>query len=123
MLFRNYKSPKDLFLKIKGSSVVKKEDNSIKWEKVGNKNQFKFNQSVEAKFDSAISAIEKKKVDKAQKKPEEVLSTAALSVRQAALLPRSLVRRGTYLACGLEGHWRNNCPNLISSGRSDKSTK
>ena len=45
------------------SSVVKKvkEDNSIKWKKVGN--EFKFNQSVEARFDSAISAIEKKKLD------------------------------------------------------------
>ena len=43
--------------------------------------------------------------------------------RQAAFLPRSQFRRGTCFACGLEGHWRNNCPNLISSGRSDKSTK
>ena len=64
------------------SSVVKrvKEDNSIKWKKVGNEKQFKFNQSVEARFDSAISAIEKKKLDKAKKELEEVLSTAALSV-------------------------------------------
>ena len=61
-----------------------KEDNSIKWKKFGNKNQFKFNQSVEAKFDSAISPIEKK-VDKAQKKPEEVLSTAALSVSTSCI--------------------------------------
>ena len=43
--------------------------------------------------------------------------------RQAAFLPRSQFRRGTCFACGSEGHWRNNCPNLISSGRSDKSTK
>ena len=44
------------------SSVVQKvkEDNSIKWQKVGNEKQFKFNQSVEARFDSAISAIETK---------------------------------------------------------------
>ena len=44
-------------------SVVKKvkEDHSIKWRKVGNEKQLKFNQSVEARFDSAISAIEKKK--------------------------------------------------------------
>ena len=43
-------------------SVVKKvkEDHSIKWRKVGNEKQLKFNQSVEARFDSAISAIEKK---------------------------------------------------------------
>ena len=44
------------------TSVVKrvKEENSIKWKKVGNEKQFKFNQSV---ADSAISAIEKKKHD------------------------------------------------------------
>ena len=55
------------------SYVVKrvKEDNSIKWKKVGNEEQFKFNQSVEARFDSAISAIEKKKLDKAKKELEE----------------------------------------------------
>ena len=54
-------------------SVVKKvkEDHSIKWKKVGNENQFKFNDSVEARFDSAISAIEKKKLDKAKKELEE----------------------------------------------------
>ena len=96
MLFRNYKSPKDLFLKIKGGSVVKKEDNSIKWEKVGNKNQFKFNQSVEAKFDSDISAIEKK-VDKAQKKPEEVLSTAALSVSTSCITAQISVQERNLL--------------------------
>ena len=64
------------------SSVVKrvKEDNSIKWKKVRNGTQFKFNQSVEDRFDSAISAIDKKKLDKAKKEVEEVLSTAALSV-------------------------------------------
>ena len=54
-------------------SVVKrkikvKEDHSIKWRKVGNEKQLKFNQSVEARFDSAISAIEKKKLDKAKKR-------------------------------------------------------
>ena len=43
--------------------------------------------------------------------------------RQAAFLPRSQFRRGTCIACGSEGHWMNNCPNLIFSGRSDKSTK
>ncbi|XP_044180060.1 uncharacterized protein LOC122961513 [Acropora millepora] len=66
------------------SSVVKrvKEDNSIKWKKVGNEKQFKFNQSVEARFDSAISAIEKKKLDKAKEELEEVLSSAALSVSE-----------------------------------------
>ena len=51
-------------------SVVKKvkEDHSIKWKNVGNEKQFKFNQSVEARFDSAISAIENKKLDKAKKR-------------------------------------------------------
>ena len=39
---------------------------------MGNEKQFKFNQSVEASFDSAISAIEKKKLDKAKKELEEV---------------------------------------------------
>ena len=40
-------------------------------QKVGNEKQFKFNKSVEARFDTAISAIEKKKLDKAKKEPEE----------------------------------------------------
>ena len=199
------------------SSVVKrvKEDNSIKWKKVGNEKQFKFNQSVEARFDSAISAIEKKKLDKAKKELEEgkkllserqklikladrsecgwatvsayvtddladtpederhiskaeKLAEKALDSKreksrvksgsanyksnhasfshvsnsrlgaddtvksfrlqpfqfqQAAFLPRSQFRRGTCFVCGSEGLWRNNCHNLISSGRSDKSTK
>ena len=37
-------------------SVVQKvkEDNSIKGKKVGNEKQFKFHESVDAKFDSAI---------------------------------------------------------------------
>ena len=117
------------------SSVVKrvKEDYSIKWKKVGNEKQFKFNQSVEARFDSAISAIEKKKLNKAKKELEEVHASALttlsspfdcspFSFRQAAFLPRSQFRRGTCFACGSGGHWRSNCPNLISSGRSDKST-
>ena len=69
------------------SSVVKrvKEDNSIKWKKVENEKQFKFNQSMESRFDSAISAIEKKKLDKAKKELEEVLSTAALSVSTSCI--------------------------------------
>ena len=60
------------------SSVVKrvKEDNFIKWKKVGKEKQFKFNQSVEVRFDSAISAIEKKKLDKAKKELEEVHASA-----------------------------------------------
>ena len=51
------------------SSVVKrvKEDHSIKRKKVGNEKLFKLNQSVEARFDSAIAAIDKKKLDKAKK--------------------------------------------------------
>ena len=51
---------------------------------MGNEKQFKFNQSVEASFDSAISAIEKKKLDKAKKELEEVLSTA-LSVSSSRI--------------------------------------
>ena len=197
-------------------SVVKKfkEDHSVKWKKVGNEKQFKFNQSEEARCDSAISAIEKEKLDTAKKELEEgkkllserqklikladrsecgsatvsayvsddladtpederriskaeksakkaldskrekwrvksdsanyksnhtsfsLVSNSRLGAddavksfrqpfqfRQAAFLPRSQFRRGTCFACGSEGHWRNNCPNLISSGRSDKSTK
>ncbi|CAH3030546.1 unnamed protein product [Porites evermanni] len=66
------------------SSVVKrvKEDNSIKWKKVGNEKQFKFNQSVEARFDSAISAIEKKKLDKAKRELEEDAEPASLVDRK-----------------------------------------
>lgn len=41
-----------------------KEDQSISWKKVNNEKQFKFNDSLEAKFDSAIAAIDKKKFDK-----------------------------------------------------------
>ncbi|KAL9963329.1 hypothetical protein ACROYT_G032521 [Oculina patagonica] len=53
--------------------VVKKvkEDHSIKWKKVGNKKHFKFNESVEAKIDSAIAAVDKKKLDKVKKELEE----------------------------------------------------
>jgi len=40
-------------------------------DKIGNEKQFKFNQSVEARFDSAISAIEKNKLDKAKTEQEE----------------------------------------------------
>ena len=68
MLIRNYKSSRDISEDISEDredcvrSVVKKvKDHSIKWRKVGNEKQLKFNQSVEARFDSAISAIEKKK--------------------------------------------------------------
>ena len=72
MLIRNYKSSRDISEDISEDqedcvrSVVKKvkEDHSIKWRIVGNEKQLKFNQSVEARFDSAISAIEKKKLDK-----------------------------------------------------------
>ena len=38
---------------------------------MGNEKQFKLNQSVEARFDSTITAIEKKKLDKAKKELEE----------------------------------------------------
>ena len=53
-------------------SVFKKvkEDNSIKWKKVGNEKQFKFNESVEAKFDAAIAAVDEKRLDKAKKELE-----------------------------------------------------
>ena len=69
MLIRNYKSSRDISEDISEDqedcvrSVVKKvkEDHFIKWRIVGNEKQLKFNQSVEARFDSAISAIEKKK--------------------------------------------------------------
>ena len=79
MLIRNYKSSRDVSEDISEDqedcvrSVVKKvkEDHSIKWRKVGNEKQLKFNQSVEARFDSAISAIEKKKLDKAKKELKE----------------------------------------------------
>ena len=68
MFIRNYKSSRYISGDISEDqedcvrSVVKKvkEDHSIKWRKVGNEKQLKFNQSVEARFDSAISAIEKK---------------------------------------------------------------
>ena len=82
MLIRNYKSSRYISEDISEDqedcvrSVVKKvkEDHSIKWRKVGNEKQLKFNQSVEARFDSAISAIEKKKLDKAKKSLKRVRS-------------------------------------------------
>jgi len=54
-------------------SVVKKvkEDQSISWKKVGKEKQFKFNNSLETKFDSAIAAIEKKKLDEAKQELQE----------------------------------------------------
>ena len=54
-------------------SVVKKvkEDQSISWKKVGNEKEFKFNDSLETKFDSAIAAIDKKKLDKAKQELQE----------------------------------------------------
>ena len=44
------------------SSVVKrvKEDNSVKWKKVGNEKQFKFNQSVKARFIQLSPSLRKK---------------------------------------------------------------
>ena len=47
-----------------------------------NENQFKFNQSVEATFDSATSAIEKTKLDKAKKELEVGKNVKLLSERQ-----------------------------------------
>ena len=57
--------------------------------------------------------------------PVKAFRLQSFQFRQAAFLPRSQFRRETCFACGSEGHWRSNCPNLISSltGRSDKSTK
>lgn len=65
-------------------SVVKKvkEDNAIKWNKVGNEKQLKLNESLEAKFDSSIAFIkrewsfslafiDKKKLNKAKQELEE----------------------------------------------------
>lgn len=50
--------------KISNSADSKLQDQSISWKKVVNEKQFKFNDSLEAKFDSAIAAIDKKKFDK-----------------------------------------------------------
>ena len=63
-------------------SVVKKvkEDHFDKWKKVGNEKQL----SVEARFDSAISAIEKKKLDKAKTEQEE--GKKLLSERQKLII-------------------------------------
>ena len=199
-------------------SVVKKvkEDQSINWKKVGNEKQFKFNDSLEAKLDSAIAAIDKKKLDrakqdlqegkkllaerqklikladrsecgwatvsayvtddladtpdderrisKAEKSAKKTLeakreksrsrSTSFKSnnfasnnnsfhtrsstdnsfqsfqkpfqFRQATFFPGNFRRRaqaGVCFACGLEGHWRSNCPSIRPFTRSDKSNK
>lgn len=50
--------------KISNSANSKLQDQSISWKKVVNEKQFKFNDSLEAKFDSAIAAIDKKMFDK-----------------------------------------------------------
>ena len=69
-----------------------KEDQSTSWKKVGNEKQFKFNDSLEAKFDSAIAAIEKKKLDKAKQELQEVLSEA-LSVSAGQLYARDFQKK------------------------------
>ena len=83
MLNRNYKTSRDPFLKTKKTAYEKvKEDNAIKWNKVGNEKQLKLNESVEAKFDSPIAFIKrewsfslafiyKKKLNKAKQELEE----------------------------------------------------
>jgi len=181
---------------------------------MGNEKQFRLNHSVEARFDSALYAIEKKKLDQAKKELEggkkllserqklsgpidpsvvgprfqltllttwrillranvvflklknrqtrpltlkernrglnrvllitnlimllflmfqihaSALTTLAVKsfrqpfqFREAVFLLRSQFRRVTCFAYGSEGHRINSCPNLISSGRSDKPTK
>ena len=54
-------------------SVVRKvkQEQSLKWKKVGNEKQFRFNESVEALFESAIAAIDNNKLDKAKKELQE----------------------------------------------------
>ena len=48
-----------------------KEDQSLKWKKVGNEKEFKFNESVDVKLHSAIAAIDKKKLGKAKHELQE----------------------------------------------------
>ncbi|KAL9964365.1 hypothetical protein ACROYT_G027996 [Oculina patagonica] len=94
-----------------------KEDHSIKWKKVGNEKQFKFNGSVEARIDSAIAAVDKKKLDKVKKELEEdvfnfsmwtdlqapvpedddVLSSLANSLPDVALADRAPSTSSTYI--------------------------
>ena len=55
------------------SSVVKRvKEDKVEIKKVENEKQFKLNQSVQAIFDSTISAIDKKKLDKAKKRAGRV---------------------------------------------------
>ena len=55
------------------SSVVKRvKEDKVEIKKVENEKQFKLNQSVQARFDSTISAIDKKKLDKAKKRAGRV---------------------------------------------------
>ena len=77
MWIQNYKSSRDLFLKIKRSAYVlslkvSKKIIPLSGKKLETRNSSSLTmQSVEARFDSAISAIEKKKLDKAKKELEE----------------------------------------------------
>ena len=45
---------------------------SYSWKKVGNEKQLKFDVSLEIKFDSAVAAIDRRKLDKAKQELQEV---------------------------------------------------
>lgn len=81
-------------------SVVKKvkEDQSTKWKKVGNEKQYKFNDSLEAKFDSAIAAIDKKKLEKAKQGLQEGKKLLAERQKLIKLADRSECGWATVLA-------------------------
>ena len=101
-------------------SVVKKfkEDHSINWKKVGNEKQFKFNESVEAKIDSAIAAVDKKKLEKVKKELEEDsrrgTDDAFKSFRQPFQFRTPLCNRpsGIFILAGFSGknHWVGQIP-------------
>ena len=64
-----FRSPSQILLMLKVPNG--KEDQLTSWKKVGNKKHFKFNNSLETKFDSAIAAIDKKNLDKAKQELQE----------------------------------------------------
>ena len=75
--------------------IVKKVKSQTKsvWKKKSNEVQHSFNEAVNDKVEGALSALAKNKLDKVKSELEEGQQI------------------GTCFACGLQGHYRAECPN------------
>ena len=108
-------------------SVVKKVkgDQLTSWKKVGNEKQFKFNDSLEPNSIRPLLPLTRRSWIK-QSRSYRKSFQKPFQFRQATFFPGAFKRRGqagVYFACGFEGHWRSNCPNISPFTRSDKSNK